>query len=981
MKKLVTTFIFFVLMIGYIHAQNSYTINVLKLPEYTRQEASVVPYGLNLSGSYIATETFVQPDVPRSLVYILHEDAWGSPIASCVITTWGKNQFGLSVRTNTYLGSGLFIKENPQVFSEITRIEVHGTGMAMGDLLFVGLGRKLGIGYYFEYTNDIWDISGTSNYYIDVRYKSLEVNDFDTVPISIEMTVAEKSIRDLYPPISITATPTPTSIPATTTPATPIPSPTPTPEYTPDGSADKPWMITNLAELQAMNNNVANHYILMNDINASETEQWNSGSGFVPIGNTGAKFSGGFNGNGYTISNLYVNRPLTDHVGFFGYLDNGPLIKNVRLTSATMIGAESVGILVGRAERALTTIEYCVVDGLAMGNSRTGGLVGYFQTGAQIRYCIVAGGTIVRRSGSSDTMFGGALGQNYRGSIMQSYSTAQVLYEGGSTTQRGFIGSTNDGGDGTYLDFQNYWDMTLSGQTTTLGSAIGLSGTNALKQASYVDWSFGTIWGIVEDSSHPYLFAIRWRPDGAADPTPTPVTPATPIPTPTPIDPAKIRYVRESAPIGGDGTSWATAWRELPFYWAGGGSRKSSDGYLHRGWTYYIADGTYPDYVFDTANTSEDTITIKKATDNDHGSSTGWQSSYGDGYALFTRPPDDFGPVLRFRSSNWVFDGQVGYSDGSIEGHGFRVGFPNPPSTQAINIVDFTQTYGWDTVSNVEIARLEVDGGFAGNPLDVEQVVGRTNAVYIPNGSDNPGYNVNFRYCYLHSVTVAQLRLDGLRESIIEHCYISDRIGGHSVPGSPIHGEAISANGSGAAFNTYRYNIFKNIRGTGVIVIKDSFQSDFAIYGNVLINLDPLYTTGNGAIANTGGDTNSNMLVYNNTFIGGYGGNFGVYWDGIGTGNEVYNNLWAGADNMNISSSATHDHNAFWNTGVGITETNKQTIIADPFIDFAGGNYRLSLSTDPGFTLPSPYNLDMTGAIRGNDGVWDRGAFEYISTP
>ena len=56
------------------------------------------------------------------------------------------------------------------------------------------------------------------------------------------------------------------------------------------------------------------HYILINDIDASDTSTWNCGAGFKPIGGI---FNGSFDGRGYNISDLYINRPFTDNVGLF----------------------------------------------------------------------------------------------------------------------------------------------------------------------------------------------------------------------------------------------------------------------------------------------------------------------------------------------------------------------------------------------------------------------------------------------------------------------------------------------------------------------------------------------------------------------------------------------------------------------------------------------------------------------------------------
>ena len=97
-------------------------------------------------------------------------------------------------------------------------------------------------------------------------------------------------------------------------------------------------------------------------------------------------------------------------------------------------------------------------------------------------------------------------------------------------------------------------------------------------------------------------------------------------------------YISPNGSSSNSGADWNDALRQLPSY-------------LYRGFTYYIADGSYNSYTFDDAP-SATYITIKKATIDDHGTDTGWQSSYGDGTALFGN--------FNFSNTSYIiFDGQV----------------------------------------------------------------------------------------------------------------------------------------------------------------------------------------------------------------------------------------------------------------------------------------------------------------------------------
>jgi len=94
--------------------------------------------------------------------------------------------------------------------------------------------------------------------------------------------------------------------------------------------------ITNVAGLQAMQSNLSEDYVLGNDIDASNTINWNSGAGFVPVGTLASSFMGSFDGNGFTITGLYINRPSTDYDG--------------RLTGFDILGAVLIDSQLEQAE-------------------------------------------------------------------------------------------------------------------------------------------------------------------------------------------------------------------------------------------------------------------------------------------------------------------------------------------------------------------------------------------------------------------------------------------------------------------------------------------------------------------------------------------------------------------------------------------------------------------------------------------------------
>ena len=111
---------------------------------------------------------------------------------------------------------------------------------------------------------------------------------------------------------------------------------------------------------------------LDNDIDATDTKNWNGGLGWNPIGNENIKFTGQFNGRGYTISNLYINDPEKDYVGFFGYVSGGD-IDSVKMENVNISGNNYVGTIFGLG----WSCENSYASGNIKGFNYVGGLAGF----------------------------------------------------------------------------------------------------------------------------------------------------------------------------------------------------------------------------------------------------------------------------------------------------------------------------------------------------------------------------------------------------------------------------------------------------------------------------------------------------------------------------------------------------------------------------------------------------------------------------
>ncbi len=276
-----------------------------------------------------------------------------------------------------------------------------------------------------------------------------------------------------------------------------------------DGTVGDPYQISRLDQLQAMQNNLDSHFILMDDINASGTA---SGEGFTPVGDDSTPFTGSLDGNGFTISDLTINRSAESNVGLFGVIDNGASIENVRIEGADVTGGTQVGILAGVNNG---DIIQSYSTGSVSGTDDVGGLVGQNNGLIQLTF---SSATV---TGSNNV--GGFVGNN-SATILSAYATGNVTGALGSTNVGGLVGmnastgeitetyaagaitgSTNVGGligvnDGS-IEI-SYWDTEATGEANGAGSGstTGMTGLTsaemegAAAETNMTDFDFGGTW-------------------------------------------------------------------------------------------------------------------------------------------------------------------------------------------------------------------------------------------------------------------------------------------------------------------------------------------------------------------------------------------------------------------------------------------------------------------------------------------------------
>lgn len=166
-----------------------------------------------------------------------------------------------------------------------------------------------------------------------------------------------------------------------------------------DNDNDNLIEISSLADLDEIRNNLAgtslfgsdagclsvcNGFELGNDLDFDTNANgvidindtyWQDGYGWQPLGNSSAAFSANFNGNGFTINNLYINRSTKSYQGLFGKVaGQGTELSKLNLSNVRIVGASATGALAGSVNG--TSVHQISVTGSVQGLDYTGGIIG-----------------------------------------------------------------------------------------------------------------------------------------------------------------------------------------------------------------------------------------------------------------------------------------------------------------------------------------------------------------------------------------------------------------------------------------------------------------------------------------------------------------------------------------------------------------------------------------------------------------------------
>ena len=217
------------------------------------------------------------------------------------------------------------------------------------------------------------------------------------------------------------------------------------------------------------NSIVVNDSVLTEDgsLKGTPAQTW------TPIGNSSYKYAGVFDGQGHTISGVYINGS-NSYVGLFGYIDAGT-VKNVVLADSYIAGYQYVGGICGYISGA-AQISNChnsaTVYASYDGDACAGGICGYmYVSSATISNCTNNGYISVYRRN-----VGGICGYQSSGTITNCHNNGRIYANAGNSTGN----YSYAGGISGYMDNYSYANISycyntgaVEGKGTYTGGITG----------------------------------------------------------------------------------------------------------------------------------------------------------------------------------------------------------------------------------------------------------------------------------------------------------------------------------------------------------------------------------------------------------------------------------------------------------------------------------------------------------------------------
>lgn len=218
------------------------------------------------------------------------------------------------------------------------------------------------------------------------------------------------------------------------------------------GTENDPYLIYNENQLAQLSNFLGQSGVvfkLQKDVDISSYLAENAPSqGWLPVGVESSPFMGVFYGNGHKISGVFINRPTTNYVGFWGAI-SGAKIQDLTIEGTYIKGGAKIGGISGYATNS--TISNCTLTlsssvGIE-GSYSTGGIIGLGEGSVTIANCNYTGnvkGINKTSPNTNGSRIGGLAGSITNGTIKKCKITGNVSCENAASGGIvGYMGESN----------------------------------------------------------------------------------------------------------------------------------------------------------------------------------------------------------------------------------------------------------------------------------------------------------------------------------------------------------------------------------------------------------------------------------------------------------------------------------------------------------------------------------------------------------
>lgn len=196
---------------------------------------------------------------------------------------------------------------------------------------------------------------------------------------------------------------------------------------------------------------------------------------WTPLGTDSSKYTGTFDGNGHTISGLYINSTAAN-TGLFGYVGAAGEIKNVTISDSVITSTQNyTGAVVGDSKGNITNCHTTATTRVT-GANYVGGIVGELDSNMSLAQCSNAGE--VQGTGTSGYAGGiaGRVQSNASNALTDSYNTGRIT---GVANVGGIAGHLYNGGG-----IQNVYNTgSVSASKGVAGGIVGAFRYGTLKNA------------------------------------------------------------------------------------------------------------------------------------------------------------------------------------------------------------------------------------------------------------------------------------------------------------------------------------------------------------------------------------------------------------------------------------------------------------------------------------------------------------------